>query len=294
MTNKKAIVVYVDNNKTNFIEFSWLYKTFILWELYSEYDIICYCNPDAISEIPQHENILVKPLEPLNKPGSFWHTYGFVNSFAMFNDPNEEAWIRENYEYILKTDCDVFLTENILGYEPDRLMIGMGGYMNEAPDEVLSNLLRIKDNMKMNYNNLNHIGASIFGPSGYVTTVVSNHFHLTHYILSTEFTEEFKGQWPGWFRGVASMYAIHLAINHMFSEEHLSLYTLDTLCWGNKIQKDTIHIHAWHGAEYFSKHDFFANKYEPLITNEVPKLAGEYCHWIACNDIEDLKKAINN
>ena len=291
--NKKAIVVYVDNIEVNIIEFSWLYKTFIMYELYNEYDIVCYCNPNAITKIPQHENIIIKSLEPLNISGSFWEAYGFVNSFAMFNEPEEETWIRERYEYILKTDCDVFLTKNILGYEPDKLMVGMGGYMSQSPDTVLPNLIRIKDKLGLNYHHLNHIGASIFGPTEHVTTTVNNHYQLTNYILMTEFSKEFKGQWPNWFRGVASMYAIHLAINHMFSEEHLSLYTLDTLCWANKIKKDTIHIHAWHGDIYFSKHKFFLGEYNRLISDIVPTIAGEYCHWIASNDLQDLIEVVN-
>ena len=122
--NNKAIIVYIDNNETNLIEFSWLYKTYILWKIYEEYDLICYANPSVVEHLSDYNKIIIKELEPLNKPGSFWHTYGFVNSFAMFNDSDEANWIIEKYDYILKTDCDVFLTKNILGYEPDTALIG--------------------------------------------------------------------------------------------------------------------------------------------------------------------------
>jgi len=291
--NRKAIVIYVDKSEVNLTEFSWLYKTFILWELYKEYDIVCYCNPVIESKIPVHDNVIIKPKQPLNVPGSKWETYGFVNSFAMFREPEEEAWIRDKYDYILKTDADVFLTENILGYEPDETMIGMGGYMQSNPEEILTRLQRIIKKLNLNNNNLNHVGASVFGLTDSTTTLINNHFALTEYILNVELSNQNPGKWPGWFRGVASMYAIHLAVNHMFSEEHVKLYTLDSLCWANKINKSTIHIHAWHGQYYFSKHEFFKGSYEKLEANKVPKIAGEYCHWIVSNDIEDLIKVKN-
>jgi len=284
---RKAIVVYVDDKKNNLEEFSWLYKTWLLWNLDEEYDIVAYSNPEAIEKLPKHPSLIIKSLNPLNVKDSVWEYYGFVNSFAMFNNNEECIWIENNYTHILKTDCDVFLTKNLLGLSPEKILIGEGDYMGQKTDEILTNLLRVKEKLGLNYNDLNHIGASVFGPTKYISQLIKHHYTLTEYILKTEFKENI-GAWPGWYKGVASMYAIHLAVNDMFSRQHVKLYTLDEKCWGNEITKDVYHIHAWHSNIDFSKHKWFRGEYEKYVCDKIPTKAKDYCLWVVSNTLDEL------
>ena len=135
--NTKAIVVYVDDTERCLEEFTWLYKSWRLWKLDDEFDIVAYCNPTAVDKISRHKNIIVKPKESLKLTDPFWKEYGFVNSFAMFNDQKDIDWIKEKYTHIMKTDCDVFLTKHLVGHAPKRLMIGQGGYINPPIESAI-------------------------------------------------------------------------------------------------------------------------------------------------------------
>lgn len=287
--NKKAIVVYLDNNNKMIEEFSWLYKTWMLYKLHTEYDIVVYHNPEVENEIPNHPNIDKVPLLPMGINNPMWDKYKFVNSFAMFNDDNECKRITEKYNYILKTDCDIFLTENMIGQEPDIILIGRGGYMSRESDVILENLKRIQKKLNLENNQHNHIGASIFGETSKIVSIVKYHFSFTEYILKTEWTDGSYGQWPGWYKGVASMYAIHLVINHFLNNQEIRLNTLDDLCWNNKINKNVLHIHAWHGNCDFSKHKWFDGKYEKVNYTEIPKIAKDFCLCIVSNTLEELE-----
>lgn len=292
MNNKKAIVVYIDDCDIIIEEFSWLWKTWNLWELYNEYDIVAYCNPSAIIKLPQHNNFIKKPMVSLKETDEFWKDYGFVNSFAMFNSDIEVEWIKSRYDYILKTDSDVFLTKHIKGINPNRTLIGSGGYMPidiEKKQEIISNIERISKSIGANDMGFNHVGASIFGKTDVVLTIVREHYNVTKLILKTEWNNGI-GEWPGWYRGVSSMYAIHIVVNHYCSPFNILLYALDALCDSNIIDNTTYHIHAWHGME-FSKHKWFDGKYDKLTCDKVPLIAKDYCLWIASNTLEELKIA---
>jgi hypothetical protein len=293
--NTKAIVVYLDDTLRCIEEFSWLYKTWKMWDLDTEYDLVVYHNPSCSDKIPNEPCIISKPLEPLHKKDSFWSDYPFVNSFAMFNDKAELNWVRERYTHILKTDCDVFLTQHFAGHTPQRILIGQGGYMPHEEEKaaiVFRNLERIRKKLKLNYSHLTHIGASLFGETKSVSHAIAEQFVITDSLLKTEWREN-VGSWPGWFKGVASMYAIDLVVNHIFSHQHVSLCTLDEKCWKiTKLNKNTLHIHAWHSAEYFSKHAWFKGEYKPLVLDKIPTNAAEYCHWVASNDLKTLKDVI--
>ena len=289
--NRKAIIIYIDKTARCLEEFTWLYKSWIFSDLEDELDIVAFSNPEIADSLPKHDNLKIIPLEPLNKKGDLWHSYGFVNSFAMFNDQSNVDFVKNNYDYILKSDADVFLTPHLKGLTPHKTMIGQGGYMEHGDrDLILSNIKKYAEKFNMNYSEMNHIGASIFGRTEEVIKVVKTHYQLTAHILQTGWPDGSIGNWPGWYKGVASMYAIHLVINHYFGPQTANLYSIDSRCWNSKIEKDVYHIHAWHTNEYWSKMRHFEGKYDKYVTDKVPDTVQEYCHWISTNTLEEIKK----
>ena len=288
--NKKAIVVYVDKTEQCLEEFTWLYKTWLLWDLQLEYDIVAFCNPEILNRLPENSALILKALEPLHGKNDIWHDYGFVNSFAMFNDQSNVDLVSK-YDYILKSDCDVFLTQHLKGLNPTKVMIGQGGYMLQGdPTPIINRLKNYSEKFGLTYANMNHIGASIFAKTEQVVSAVKAHFSITKIILKTGWAEGDRGTWPGWYKGVASMYGIHIVINHMYGPQLCNLYSIDSRCWDLPIEKDVYHIHAWHTDEYWSKHNYFRNKYDKLIVQEIPKRAEEYCHWISSNTLGEILK----
>ncbi|MCX6963522.1 MAG: DUF2827 family protein [Verrucomicrobia bacterium] len=288
--NSKAIVVYLDAGNKAAEEFSWLQKTYQLWNLHREYDLVVYHNPAV--QPPMCEGLVARQLAPMADEDGFWSDYPFVNSFAMFRQEGEQEWLIDKYDYLLKTDCDVFLTANLRGLEPEQVLLGYGGYMEhpETRDEVVQNLVRIFKKLRISDGGLNHVGASIFGRTRDVLPVISDHLALTRRLLETEWKNGDPGKWPGWYRGVASMYAIHLAVNKNLQARDVRLNALDSFCLDNKITRDVLHIHAWHCVADFSKHKWFAGKYKPRSFSGIPDVAKDYCLCVASRSLEELRK----
>ena len=61
MTNKKAIAVYLDNSDKMEIELSWLYKTWVLYSLEEEFDLVVYYHPSAENRL--HNFVGIVPVE---------------------------------------------------------------------------------------------------------------------------------------------------------------------------------------------------------------------------------------
>jgi hypothetical protein len=96
------------------------------------------------------------------------------------------------------------------------------------------------------------------------------------------------------------MIAGEVAINHVFNNQHVTLYCLDSKCWEtSKIGNDVLHIHAWHTDQKWSKHQYFNGEYKDwnVEFTEAFDNAANYCHWIANTSIENIykyKKLFNN
>jgi GT2 family glycosyltransferase len=282
-SNRKAIAVYLDSGNRAAVEFSWLLKTYKLWNLQLEYDLIVYHNPAV--QPPQGDGVVARPLCPMVVEDGFWGDYPFVNSFAMFRQQAEREWLLDRYDYLLKTDCDVFLTANLRGLKSNQVLIGYGAYMphSHAGIEVAKNMSRIFKNLCIPDHGLNHVGASIFGRVQQVLPVVADHFAITRHLLETEWINGQTGPWPGWHRGVASMYAIHLAVNKNLQANEVRLNALDSFCVDNKITRDVVHIHAWQCDIPWSKLAFFRGEYSEWKVDfeEAFLNAANYCQWVA-------------
>ncbi len=84
---------------------------------------------------------------------------------------------------------------------------------------------------------------------------------LTKHIVTHHFAEN-EGSWPGWFRGVATMYAGELAVNHCA----LDATRTDELDVGSTSDASTArypHVHCWHTDNKFSKFWFADGRYGP-------------------------------
>ena len=275
--NKKAIVVYVDNSNIMEIEFSWLYKTWKLYSLDEEYDLVVYHNPEAKHIVDKFVDIITVEMPNIRHS----ENYKFLNSLYFCLD--EWSQPLKKYDYILKTDCDVFLTENLKNYTPNKLCVGQGGFY-DATDERKTNYIKhLSKKLGLNYKSISLVGASFYGKTSTVLPVVKRIAEITEYILINESkTQEFKDS--GFKMGVASMIAGEVFINYAFTTQHLNLWVLDSKCWQTtKIGSDVLHIHAWHTDQQWSKHAFFRQEYNDWKVNDedVFKSVANYCQWIA-------------
>lgn len=282
----KAIVVYVDNVKKIIIEFSWLWKSWQLYSLNEEYDLVVYYHPDAEEKLSEFVDIIKIPMRPIRLSSS----YPFLNSHYFCLDEWSEPLKR--YDYIMKTDCDVFLTKNLKGYIPSKMHVGMGGYYEHNEIKKIEYLQYLSKEFDLNYKFLTLIGASFFGKTRDVLTIVKNQAFLTEKILQKYSTEE-KFKESGFHSGISSMIAGELVVNHLYSNQHLILYNLDGLCWEtNFIGSNVLHIHAWHTFEKWSKLHFFDDKYKDwnVEFKDAFSNCANYCQFIATLSFENLWK----
>lgn len=306
--NKNAIVVYIDKSEKCQTEFGWLWKSWLMWDIDKKWDIIALTNPEVIDRVKFAYNANACkfiPLEPANKPGTFWEGYGFVNSFAMF-DSEEVNELLDKYEYILKTDCDTFLTKWFKDFKPadSRVYIGTGGYYplnwdaegQAAAEEITTKIKATSKAFGLKHRNISHVGATILAKKDTVKGIVSLQKSITAKLLQFGWPKGEIGNWPGWFKGVASMYGIEIAVNAIVQPMQIHKGSFDCYCADNKLSNLDLHIHAWqqNDTKVFNKKLWHENKLPKLKYNYIPKVSGDYCLMIANSGLKHLKELAKN
>lgn len=320
--NKYAIVVYLDDTEKCKDEFSWLWKSWLMWGINKKWDLIVFVNPTCEDEIKEKymvDGLVIIPQVPMQSLNSFWKDYKFVNSFGMFRDNVLEKF--SDYTHLLKTDCDVFLSPGFKYHSPETyIQIGHGQHVhhsldNKLIDDIQNKLNSVRDLFKLKDRRLRNVGASFMSDTNRVISVTRAHFTITEHLLKHGWKEGDMGNWPGWYKGVASMYAIELAVNHYCAPLNIQQNRIDMYCGPAQIQLSDLKYHAWQqNQQDFDKMQWFIEKEIKKLKNgperdglikkylreskfcsdiqftKFPKTAGKYCLMIANHDIEHLKK----
>lgn len=276
-----GILVYVDATPEMVEEFYWLYKSVLYSRLRGGCRIIALCHPDVMALLPDDDLIRKVASVPISERDDRWSDYKFVNSVGNLSDKTAIA-ATTDCEYLLKTDCDTFVTSNLRGFRPANLCFGFGEYAYEA--EVRRNLEGWSDKLGFPHIGTHNVGASVLGPRDMVMTFVQVQMEYCERLLEEEFADSI-GVWPGWYRGVLTMYAGELALRATYPQRH-TLGLLDHHGFGDRTMgSEVLHIHAWHSSHYFSKHEYRAGAYAhiPIEQIDVASLAG-YCHFLAAAD----------
>jgi len=280
---EKAIVVYLDNSDKMEAELGWLYKTWMLYSLDEEYDLIVYHHPDAGNRLFRFPGVIGIPMPPVRMAKE----YGFLNSHYFCT--SEWSQPLRKYKYLMKTDCDVFLTERMRGFTPHKFLVGQGGFYNPSLQSNRDFVKSVALELGLNYNGMPLIGSSFYGRMEDVLCIVSKQAAITEIILNDILKDDKHPS--GFKRGISSMLAGELSVNHIFSHQHVNLYILDSKCWKHqKIGGDTLHIHAWHTNERWSKHQFFAGEYSnwKVPVGSAFLNAANYCQWISTTPIPEI------
>ena len=275
---KKAIAVYLDNSDKMETEFSWLYKTWLLWGLETEYDLVVYYNPEAKHRVDKFVGIKPIPMPYVR----ISEKYKFLNSHYFCHDVTAAEHLKK-YDYLMKTDCDVFLTENLKGFTPSKFMIGEGGYYQIEDDKKIEYIKNLSKEFGLSHKGYPFIGASFFGKTPLVVSVTANQATLTEkLLLHTQNDKKFKE--VGFQSGIVSMIAGELIVNHLLTHQHFIPYCLDSKCWDTtKIGSNVLHIHAWHTTQKWSKHEYLNGDYSnwKVDVKDAFKNAANYCQFIA-------------
>ncbi len=280
-----AIAVYIDNNENIKTEFGWLYNSWLLSGSWRTSRIVAFYNPSInLDDLPKDNDIEYVPVSPLTEREVEWKDYPFINSVWCLTTP--EAAIIAEYKYVLKTDCDCFLTPFFPNLRPRLATFGAGMFAGEH--EVTIRLIGIAKKWGISPV-FNNIGSSFMAYTSVALQFMQTTMEYCRKLKAEEFKDGY-GEWPGWYQGVLTMYAGQLAAWSVFNYG-MNIGGLDVHCIAREpMSPQDFHIHAWHTNGYFSKHKWREGAYRHLDMNALDKTnIADYCLWIAGPGPEVIK-----
>ena len=247
----------------------WLYKS---WRHIQspDTDLVFMGPKPALEKLP--DDVLKVVQEPATADPA-WLDYGYVNSVACFADPS--ASIFDDYDIILRTDVDTFLTPAWNSFYPQEFIAGRGRYNND--DRVRDNILRIAQKFGLTHRGAINIGSTHYGPPSLVQDICRLITELTRYIRTVEFKDH-EGEWPSWYFGVSSLYATEIAVNHLVPSFWEPCRALDYDSSSSERVDYYPHIHCWHVHDVFSKFRCFDGEYDQIREEDLDlTIINEYC-----------------
>ncbi|CAF3350277.1 unnamed protein product [Rotaria socialis] len=199
-------------------------------------------------------------------------TYGYIDSI---NTIFEGYKTFKMYDFVLRTDIDVFIYRHFGHYIPANctLITGGGGY---GTDFNRRKLRRIARDMDFAHVGLSGMGSTWYG-SAYDGYLVANQtlngmLWLAQYEFATPERESKLGtlMWPQWHYGVLLLYGQHLAINHLVGTNQIRIRIGSDLLDQSTtdattpyVQQGTrLNLHCWHTDNRFSKFAFKMGHYK--------------------------------
>jgi len=278
----RAIVCFVENNdhllqQVLALRQSWLYVQS------PDTDMVVMGPKSVLARIPDD---IVKIEQRAVADDPEWFSYRYGNATAYLNGVG--AHQLDRYAHILHTDVDTFITPAWNGFYPDGFVCGSGGYSND--DDVRDNIRAVAAQFGLQHRGLTNTGATWYGPTALVRRVAAMTEMLTRYILSRHFRSN-EGAWPGWYRGVAQMYAAEIAINHCAPGASRT-DQLDMFSTSRRSVRDYPHIHCWHTDEDFSKHRFMAGGYSASDARNLNlDIIADYALEMSFRSLPDMTKS---
>jgi len=261
---KKGIVVFLDSDLNQQKLFKGLYNSFVYSKTNETTDLIVF-TPLEKESIPS-DCIYVRT-DSISKGGLF-NNYGYINSIYCLTTPQAEFLYQ--YDLLLRTDVDTFVTPLFKDYVPYIYTTGHGGYNNDK--NIKNNLSTIAKTLGLREKKRYNIGSTHYGYGPLVVDVAKIQYNVCEHIFKDWFKDG-EGAWAGWYKGVTTMYAGELAVNHLVDEieiTHRFDYYSDSIL---PIEHNgTLHIHSWHTENDYSKHKLLCGHYNNIDKNEIEHL----------------------
>ncbi|ETW03995.1 hypothetical protein H310_04400 [Aphanomyces invadans] len=215
----------------------------------------CTTKPRASRDAP-NRCILVQDYELLYSKDTFDYRFGDSINIVAKSTPVLDA-----YDWLLRTDIDVFLTPAFSSWRPKTMVVGYGGYESETSVQRLG---RIAKDLNLNVAGMHSVGSTWYGPTKLIQECANLTVFMMKYLHQNEFTAEEKSPeygikgWPEWHYGVLTLYAGHIAINHCAFGD-LAVRDENMLDFPTASDGDVAyhaHLHTWQNAKRFSKFVF--------------------------------------
>ena len=283
VAGRRAIVCFVGDQphlvqQALALRQSWLYAES------PDTDLVMMGPASALARMPE-DVVRIEQRSVENDPE--WRGYRYADSVLCVNGAGAERLDR--YTHILRTDVDTFVTPAWNDFRPSHFAFGHGGYSND--DDVRQRIRSIAARFGLVHRGLTNVNSTWYGPTDLVRRASAVNAMLMRHIVTDGFPDG-RGEWPGWYWGVSSLYAGEIAVNHCAPDARRS----DQLD-GPNTSRDPIsryaHIHCWHTDEKFSKHAFTDGKYTLADLHDIDLgIVRDYCMAMAFRSLGDLDPAM--
>ena len=236
-------------------------------------------------------------------PHEIWHGYEFVNNVHFFSDPRVSSLLTSNYEELMKTDFDCFLTPHFLAYKPEQITFGIQEYA--LLPETRERIREVAGRLGLIHRGRHNLGPAWIGPTRSILEMANRSLSVLYHILTEEFEQlpcggvkqnYMKGEgFPLWSAGMGAMYATELIANHFIEPDFTSTLMMDH--HGDSLlstNDEVLHIHCRHGDGDFSKFEFFHHHYDRVDLNKLdPSIVKDYATLLAAGTWRSLNTGSN-
>lgn len=300
--NRRAVVFYVDNDKSSLEFIKWwvfAWKQIGLNGEQEAFDIIMMTHPLSVSNLPEECVEAPTDFDPavVQGPGQcLWKSllpiserdrrhYNHLNSLeCLANSPTADFLIK--YKILLRADLDTFPTPGMLRLWPATdLICYRNAHTTHHKANIENAIIATAKAAGIVHHHWHNTDSTVMGPAHRVIALSKLSTVLSMFVRAhmfgpgtvcrcatcTQLPQEC--QWgKGIFAGTMLLYTQEIAMNHIWTQREYdqgSVAILDSSTTDDKIHvcKPAL-LHARHSDKPFSKFDFVANKYKDFdMTN---------------------------
>lgn len=275
-TVKVAIAAYVDNSNKYVDEANLM--TYSGRGLDGRFTFVLYAHPEIVDQLDRHMNVKIVPYAAPDT--DFYNGYKFARSMVFPYDMPEPLL---EYDYICKTDTDVFFTPmlNNFPFTTNKIYVGLGNYSHTPGSIVALEEAAIKFGYP-EYKRIADMHSTIIGPTKDIINIMKLSDKLEkemYYGLEEPGEWGTDVLWRGYYGhncGICSMYAMEIILSSVYPRDQIVVTnTLDAACdlvdvpWTDKYN-----FHQYHHDVIYSK---FQARYGAYLDVE-------YTDGISCAD----------
>ncbi|UJR32604.1 hypothetical protein I4U23_020064 [Adineta vaga] len=280
----RTVVLSLSKQTSHIAEFHLLYESWRFIQIFSPLseqviiDLIVFCEfpscyqlPVSCIPLPDGHQLNLVPdcyYQRLDHHIVWdWKDYLYMTSIA-FMLTSQYRKATNHYRWILRVDQDALLSPGLffglLRKHPHKLLRMQFGGIGHGT-EFTNNRLRLIAK-KLGYKHMgihNLCSTWLVNPQDSIR-IANLTTQIGRYLLQNEFGHHIPGiedlpeigEWPKWWRGVTSLYAAEIAINHIYSSTLDHRHEASVLDHPSDSQQslwNTWHIHCLHNPSYFAK-----------------------------------------
>jgi hypothetical protein len=260
---KVAIAAYADNSDDNRFVREANLMVYSGRGLSKDFTFVLYVHPEAINKIVPRDNLILIPCELPDI--QFLKDYPYAKSLAFLDERVLD------YDYVIKTDTDVFFTDKLNSFVFDsKIYCGPGHYMHSKDMKILLQRYATKFGYPK-YKHKQSMHSTLFGPAKDILNIMKKSYTLNEKL----FYSMPSGEWgKTLYRFVSSMYATEIVL---YDYDVVITSGIDS---GSDFQepKDSVmHIHCFHSDKNYSKFEERRGKYLSIKKNRDDGLIDSYC-----------------